>query len=41
MSGNDGGEVTRVPIPNTTVKLSSANGTWGFAPGRVGRCQAQ
>ncbi|MFC4404956.1 hypothetical protein, partial [Gracilibacillus xinjiangensis] len=26
--------------PNTVVKLSSAHGSWGFAPARVGRCQA-
>ena len=30
-------EVTPVPIPNTVVKLSCADGT---AYGRVGRCQA-
>jgi hypothetical protein len=40
LSGDDGGRVTLVPIPNTTVKPSSANGTWGLAPGRVGRRQA-
>ena len=27
-SGGDGGGVPRVPIPNTTVKTSSADGTW-------------
>jgi hypothetical protein len=27
-SGNNGGGVPRVPISNTTVKPSSANGTW-------------
>ncbi len=26
--GGNGGGVPRVPIPNTTVKTSSANGTW-------------
>ncbi len=26
--GGDGGGVPRVPIPNTTVKPSSADGTW-------------
>ena len=26
--GDDGGGVPRVPIPNTTVKPSSADGTW-------------
>jgi hypothetical protein len=39
-SGNDSGEVTPVPMPNTVVKLSSAYGSWGLAPARVGRCQA-
>ncbi len=39
-SGNDGREVTPVPIPNTEVKLSSADGSWDFVPVRVGRCQA-
>ena len=38
--GGDSGEVTPVPMPNTEVKLSSADGTWGKAPGRVGRCRA-
>ena len=28
VSGNDGEEVTPVPIPNTEVKLFSADGTW-------------
>ena len=41
MSGNDGEEVTPVPIPNTEVKLFSADGSWGFPPVRVGRCQAK
>ena len=27
-------------MPNTAVKLSSADGSWGFTPARVGRCQA-
>ena len=27
-SGGDNGEATPVPIPNTEVKLSSADGTW-------------
>jgi hypothetical protein len=31
-SGDDGGEVTPVPIPNTEVKLSSADGSWGQRP---------
>ena len=40
LSGDDGEEVTPVPIPNTEVKLFSADGSWGIAPARVGRCQA-
>ncbi len=40
MSGNDGEEVTPVPMPNTEVKLFSADGSWGIPPVRVGRCQA-
>ncbi len=40
MSGDDGEEVTPVPMPNTEVKLFSADGSWGFPPVRVGRCQA-
>ena len=39
VSGNDGEEVTPVPIPNTEVKLFSADGSWGSPPVRVGRCQ--
>ncbi len=31
-SGDDGEKVTPVPIPNTAVKLFSADGTWGAAP---------
>ena len=38
--GNNGEKVTPVPIPNTEVKLLSADGSWGFTPVRVGRCQA-
>ena len=41
MSGSNSGEVTPVPMPNTEVKLSSADGSWGFAPARVGRRQAK
>ncbi|MDF2947910.1 MAG: hypothetical protein K0S51_2589, partial [Bacillales bacterium] len=41
LSGGDGKEVTPVLIPNTEVKLFSANGSWGFPPVRVGRRQAQ
>ena len=36
-SSDDGREATPVPIPNTEVKLSSANGSWGLPPARVGR----
>ena len=41
MSGNDGEEATPVPIPNTEVKLFSADGSWGSPPVRVGHCQAR
>jgi hypothetical protein len=40
LSGDDGEEVTPVPMPNTEVKLFSADGSWGFPPVRVGRRQA-
>ena len=40
MSGGDSEKVTPVPIPNTEVKLLSADGSWDFVPVRVGRCQA-
>ena len=40
MSGDDGEKVTPVPIPNTEVKLLSADGSWGFPPVRVGRRRA-
>ena len=36
-SSDDGKEVTPVPIPNTEVKLFSADGSWGLPPARVGR----
>ncbi len=39
-SSDDGKEATPVPIPNTEVKLFCADGSWGFPPVRVGRCQA-
>src|SRR5690625_4127107 len=39
-SGSYSGEVTPVPISNTVVKLSSADGSRGFASARVGRRQA-
>ena len=38
---DDGKEVTPVPIPNTEVKLFSADGSWGLPPVRVGRRFAQ
>ena len=37
VSGGYGGGDIPVPIPNTAVKPTSADGTWGFLPGRVGR----
>ena len=40
LSGNDGEEATPVPMPNTEVKLFSADGSWGSPPVRVGRRQA-
>ena len=39
-SGDDGEEVTPVPIPNTEVKLFSADGSRGLPPVRVGRRRA-
>ena len=39
MSGDNSEEVTPVPIPNTEVKLFSADGSWVF-PARVGRRHA-
>jgi hypothetical protein len=39
-SGGISEEVTPVPIPNTAVKLFSADGSWGFPPVRAGRRQA-
>ena len=39
-SSDDGEEATPVPIPNTEVKLFSADGSWGSPPVRVGRRQA-
>ena len=32
LSGGNGGGVTPVPIPNTAVKPSSADGTWDVGP---------
>ena len=40
LSGSNSEEATPVPMPNTEVKLFSADGSWGFAPARVGRRQA-
>ncbi len=40
LSGDDGEEVTPVPIPNTEVKFFSADGSRGLPPVRVGRRQA-
>jgi hypothetical protein len=40
LSGDDGEEVTPVPMPNTEVKLFSADGSWGLPPARVGHRQA-
>ena len=37
MCSDNGKEVTPVPIPNTEVKLFSADGSWGLPPVRVGR----
>ena len=37
LSGGDSEEVTPVPMPNTVVKLFSADGS-GLPPARVGRC---
>ena len=31
-SSNDGKEVTPVPMPNTEVKLFSADGSWAYVP---------
>ena len=37
VSGGYGGGDIPVPIPNTAVKPTCADGTWGSPPGRVGR----
>ena len=39
-SGGNSEEVTPVPIPNTAVKLFSADGNKGLPLVRAGRCQA-
>ena len=41
MCSDNGKEVTPVPIPNTEVKLFSADGSWGLPPVRVGRRYAK
>ena len=40
MCGDDGKKVTPVPMPNTEVKLLSAEGSEGFPLVRLGRCHA-
>ena len=40
MCGGKGKKVTPVPIPNTEVKLLSADCSEGFPFVRVGRCRA-
>ena len=35
-SGENDGEVTPVPIPNTEVKLSRADDSWGLPPVKIG-----
>jgi hypothetical protein len=40
MCGGKGKKVTPVPMPNTVVKLLSADGSEGFPVVRVGRCRA-
>ena len=37
-SGENDGEVTPVPIPNTEVKLSRADDSWGMPPVKIGFC---
>ena len=41
MCGDNGKKDTPVPMPNTVVKLLSADGSWTFGPVRVGRCHAR
>ncbi len=39
-SGDNGEEDPPVPIPNTEVKLFSAEDTWrGGLPGKIGHCR--
>ena len=40
LCGGDSEKDTPVPMPNTAVKLFSAESSWGFPPVRVGRCHA-
>ena len=40
LCGDEGKKVTPVPMPNTEVKLLSADGSEGFPFVRVGRCHA-
>ena len=40
MCGDEGKKVTPVPMPNTEVKLLSADGSEGIPFVRVGRCHA-
>ena len=40
MCGDGSKKDTPVPMPNTEVKLLSADGRWTFGPVRVGRCHA-
>ena len=40
MYGDGSKKDTPVPMPNTAVKLLSADGSWTFGPVRVGRCHA-
>ncbi len=41
MCGDDGKKDTPVTMPNTEVKLLSAEGSEGFPFVRVGRCRAK
>ena len=40
LCGDEGKKVTPVPMPNTEVKLLSADGSEGIPFVRVGRCHA-
>ena len=40
LCGDEGKKDTPVPMPNTAVKLLSADGSWTFGPVRVGRRHA-